>query len=386
MKKVITGNYACAYGAKASNVEVIAAYPITPQTQVVEKIAEFVSNGELKAQYIEVESEHSAMAACIGASMVGARAYTATSAQGLLLMHEMLHWAANSRLPIVMANINRALAPPWSIWSDQQDTISQRDTGWLQFYCENNQEVFDSTILAYKIGEIVSLPVMLVLDAFILSHTAEPVEIIEDVGDFLPPYNPKYKLDIDNPCSFGLLTKPEDSYYEFKYKAAIAMEESKKVIEDAGREFERRFGRYYGVVDSYRCENADALVLASGALASSCKEVIDKFRAGGTNVGLVRIRTLRPFPKEEIVKLCKDVKVLGILDRNFSFGAEGVFCTETKGALYNSGYYPPIKNYIVGLGGRDVLLNDIEFIVRDLIRVKKEGLDREIEWVGVREE
>ncbi|MDI6855781.1 MAG: pyruvate ferredoxin oxidoreductase [Candidatus Thermoplasmatota archaeon] len=383
MRKVITGNYACAYGAKASNVEVIAAYPITPQTQVVEKIAEFVSNGELKAQYIEVESEHSAMAACIGASMVGARAYTATSAQGLLLMHEMLHWAANARLPIVMANTNRALAPPWSIWSDQQDSISQRDTGWLQFYCESNQEVFDTTILAYKVAEKVSLPAMLVLDAFILSHTAEPVEIIESAHDFLSPYNPKYKLDIDNPCSFGLLTKPEGPYYEFKYKAAEAMEESKRVIIEAEREFERRFGRYYGLVVPYRCENADILMVASGAIASSCREVIDKFRAEGVDIGLARIRTLRPFPSEELVKLCKDVKVLGVLDRNFSFGAEGVFCTETKSAVYNSNYHPIIKNYIIGLGGRDVLIKDLEAIVKDLIKVKKEGLDRERKWIGL---
>lgn len=384
MKKVITGNHACAYGALASNVEVIAAYPITPQTQVVEKIASFVSNGELKAQYIEVESEHSAMTACIGASLAGARAYTATSAQGLLLMHEMLHWAANARLPIVMANINRALAPPWSIWGDQQDSISQRDTGWLQFYCENNQEVFDATILAYKVAEKVSLPAMLVLDAFILSHTAEPVELIENAGDFLPPYNPKYKLDVNKPCSFGLITKPEDWYYEFKYKAAETMDESKKVIEQAGRDFERKFGRYYGLLAPYRCENADVLLIASGALASMCKEVVDKFRSAGINLGLVRIRTLRPFPAEELVKLCKGVKALAILDRNFSFGAEGVFCSETKAALYNSGLRPIIKNYILGLGGRDVTLEELEFIAKDIIKVKKEGLDRGIEWIGLR--
>ncbi len=384
MKKVIIGNHACAYGAMASNVEVIAAYPITPQTQIVEKIAEFVSNGKLKAQYIEVESEHSAMTACIGASLVGARAYTATSAQGLLLMHEMLHWAANARLPIVMANVNRALAPPWTIWTDQQDTISQRDTGWLQFYCESNQEVFDSTILAYKVAEKVSLPAMLVLDAFILSHTAEPVEIIEDVGDFLPPYNPKYKLDIDNPCSFGLLTKPEDPYYEFKYDIAEAMEESKKVIEEAGKEFSKKFGRYYGLLAPYRCENADILLVASGTIASTCIEIIDKFRALGIGIGLVRVRTFRPFPAEELVKLCRGVKTIGVLDRNFSFGHGGVFCAELKAALYNSGFHPTIKNYILGLGGRDVTANDIEFIAKDLVKVKKEGLDKEIEWVGLK--
>jgi 2-oxoisovalerate ferredoxin oxidoreductase alpha subunit len=384
MKKVITGNYAAAYGAKASNVEVIAAYPITPQTQIIEKIAEFVSEGELQAQYLEVESEHSALAACIAASSVGARAFTATSGQGILLMHELLHWASNARLPIVMANVNRALGPPWNIWSEQQDTISQRDTGWLQFYCENNQEVFDSVILAYKIGEKVSLPVMLAFDAFVLSHIAEPVDIIEDTTDFLEPYKPKYKLDIEKPCTLGAFATPESSYYEFRYKAAEAMQASKNVIEDVGKEFQGKYGRYYGLLAPYRTENADIIIIASGAIASTCKESIDKFRSNGIEVGLLRIRALRPFPQEALLRFLEGTKVLGVLDRNISTGSSGVFYSETKAAIYNSEYRPKIKNYILGLGGRDVTTKDIEFIIKDLIRVKKEGLDKELEWIGLK--
>jgi len=268
MKKLITGNHTVSFGVKLSRAEVIAAYPITPQTEIVEKLSEMVADGSLPAKFIKVESEHSAMAACIGASATGARAFTATSSQGLALMHEMLHWASGARLPIVMTNVNRAMAPPWNVWSDQTDSLAQRDTGWLQFYCEDNQEIVDTIIQAYKISEKVMLPAMVVLDAFILSHTSEPVDIPlqKKVDKFLPPYNPKYKLDIANPHAFGGLVKP-DWYYEFRYKISRAMEDAKDLINKVGKDFGREFGRSYGLIEEYRCNKADIILVTSGTIS-----------------------------------------------------------------------------------------------------------------------
>ncbi len=250
VKKVITGNYSASYGAKVSRAEVVAAYPITPQTQIVEKLATMVSEGELNAQFIKVESEHSAMAACIAASQAGSRAYTATSSHGLLLMHEMLIWAAGARTPVVMANINRANGPPWSVWADQGDSVAQRDTGWMQFYCESNQEVLDTTIQAYKIGEArdVMLPAMVVMDAFILSHTSEPVDIPDQevVDGFLPKFDPEFRVEPEKqPYGFGSLVMP-DLYMEFRYKIAEAMDLTRERIHKVDKEFQETFGRSCG--------------------------------------------------------------------------------------------------------------------------------------------
>lgn len=386
-KKVITGNHSASYGAKSARAEVVSAYPITPQTQIVEKIAELIASGEMKAQYLKVESEHSAMASCITASAVGARTFTATSSQGLLLMHELLHWASGARLPIVMGSVNRAVAPPWTVWTDQQDTISQRDTGWMQFYCENNQEVYDAVILGYKIAENeeISLPFMFVLDAFVLSHTAEPVEIIEQekVDKFLPPFNPKVKLDVENPLTFWGLVRP-DGYYELRYKIAKAMEDAKKIIKEVGKDFGKNFGRDYSqLVVPYKTDDAEIILIVSGTIASTSKDAIDKLRKNGIKVGLGRVRVFRPFPKEELIEICKNANVIGVLDRNFSFGNEGAFFMETKSAFYSNKEKPIIKNYVLGLGGRDITVEDIENIVNDLINVKKEGLKNEIEWYGL---
>lgn len=380
MKKVITGNHAASYGAKVCRAEVVAAYPITPQTEVVERIAKFVANNEMDAEYIKVESEHSAMAACIGASASGCRAYTATSAQGLALMHEMLHWAANARLPIVMANVNRAMGPPWTVWTDQNDSLSQRDTGWLQFYCENNQEVFDATIQAYKICEKIGLPGMVVLDAFILSHTSEPVEIYDQdrIDKFLPKYNPRYKLDPSETHAFGGLTTPE-WYYELRYKIQSAMDEGLKEIESVGEEFGKTFGRKYGLIDEYRCDDIDTLIVMSGSTASTGKEVIDKLRDNGERIGLARMRGFRPFPKKEIRKLAKKVDKIIVIDRNISFGSEGIFFSEIKSALYNEDIDIPVYGFVAGLGGRDVTMKDIE----DMIK-KSDGKPKDILWWGLK--
>jgi len=385
-KKVVSGNYAAAYAAKHARVEVVAAYPITPQTSIIEKIAEFIANGEAEIQYVPVESEHSAMAACIGASAAGARAFTATSAQGLALMHEMLHWASGARLPIVMVDVNRAMAPPWSVWDDQTDSLAQRDTGWMQFYAENNQEVYDGVLMAFKVAEHrkVNLPVMVIESAFILSHTYDIVDMPpqEEIDGFLPPREPLYTLtDFDNPTAVGALATPAD-YYEFRYKIAMAMEEAKKVIREVGKEFGERFGRDYSqMIELYRTDDADFVFMGMGSLMGTVKEAVDVLRKEGYKVGAAKVRWFRPFPREELYELAKNVEGIAVLDRNFSFGQEGILFNEAKGVLYNTDAKPIMKNYIVGLGGRDLTVSDIRAIARNMKEIIERGrLDREVEW------
>ncbi len=385
--KIVTGNYSSAYGAKLANAEVVSAYPITPQTSVVEKIAEFVAEDEMDTEFVKVESEHSAMASCIAASNTGARTYTATSAQGLALMHEMLMWAARARLPIVMTNVNRAMGPPWSVWADHQDTMAQKGTGWLQFFCENNQEVLDSILMAYKIceDEDVMLPGMIVEDAFILSHTREPVEIYdqEKVDEFLPPHNPDHKIDIENPAGFGSLVMP-DWYMDFAKKLELAMDDAKEKIKETRKEFEEIFGRDPGgLIEEYKTDGVDVLMVTMGSISGTSKDVIDELRDEGYNIGLARLKTMRPFPGEEFRELTKDVNVVGILDRSYTFGRAGDAAREIKEALYGHNS-PIVKNYIVGLGGRDLVPGVIKEIMLDSIKLQDKGLDKEVEWVDLR--
>lgn len=382
MKKVITGNHAVSYGAKLSRTEVIAAYPITPQTQVVELLSEFCASGELKAKFIKVESEHSAMAACIGASIAGARAFTATSAQGLALMHELLHWAAGGRLPIVMADINRAMAPGWSVWTDQNDTLSQRDTGWMQIYCESNQEVLDSVIQGYKIAEKVSIPLMLVLDAFVLSHTSEPVDIPEQsrVDTYLPPYNPEIRIDLNNPRAFGGLLSP-DYYFEMRYLLQKDMERAVQVAKEADEEFYEIFGRKYGVVEPYKCEDAKIIIVVSSTVTGTARTVIDEMREKGKKVGLLKIRFFRPFPFDDVKSVLLNAEKVAVIDRNISYGAGGIFFQEVKSALYNEKKRPPIFGFITGLGGRDVTPEIIGEIIEHT--EKNEKPEENILWRGV---
>ncbi len=383
MKKVIMGNHAAAYGAKLARAEVVAAYPITPQTQTVEKISEMVATGEMEAEFIKVESEHSAMAACIGASSAGARAFTATSSQGLALMHELLHWAAGARLPIVMTNVNRALAPGWNIWSEQNDSLAQRDTGWMQIYCESNQEVLDTIIQSFKVSEKVLLPTMICLDGFSLSHTYEVVDIPDqdEVDAFLPGYEAEYKLDVNNPRTFGAMTAP-DWYYELRYKMHQAMMQAREVIAEVNEEFQQQFGRRYGIVDSYRCEDAETVVIASGAIASTARDVIDSLRDSGKSVGLISVRTFRPFPDQEIRSIAKNARQIGVIDRNISFGHEGIFFTETKAALYSTSNPPEMYGFIAGLGGRDVTPEDIE----EMIHLTATGQAPEVTWFKLKKD
>ena len=355
MEKVIMGNHAVSYGVKLARAQVIAAYPITPQTQIVEMLSEFCAGGLLDARFIKVESEHSAMAACIGAASAGARAFTATSSHGLALMHEMLHWAAGARLPIVMANVNRAMGPGWSIWTEQTDSLAQRDTGWLQFYCESNQEVLDNVIQAFKIAEQVLLPTMLVLDAFVLSHTEEPVDIPDQelVDQYLPPYRARYKLDPSDPHAFNALVAPP-YYMELRYKMQKAMEEAVKVARQADEEFGKVFGRRYGLVEGYRLEDAEVVLVTSATITSTARVVVDELREEGHRIGLLKVRMFRPFPVQDVREALAGASKVAVIDRNISFGHGGIFAEEVKSALYNNPHRPPVFGFVIGLGGRDV--------------------------------
>jgi pyruvate/2-oxoacid:ferredoxin oxidoreductase alpha subunit len=384
MKKVIMGNHAVSHAVMLSRAEVIAAYPITPQTQIVEELSNMCAEGRLRAKFIKVESEHSAMACCIGASAAGSRAFTATSSQGLALMHEMLHWAAGARLPIVLAEVNRALAPGWNIWADQSDSLAQRDTGWLQFYCSSNQEILDSILIAFRLAEAVSLPAMVVYDAFYLSHTYEAVDIpaAEQVDEFLPPFRPEFKLDVDNPMAFGSLTTPE-YYMEMRHKIEQATESVHMLLPDIYEDFERVFGRAYHFIEPYRCDGADFMLVTSGTVSSTARTVIDKLRAAGRNIGLLNIRMFRPFPAEILRKALRGVKKVAVLDRNISFGQGGIFAQELKAALCNEPERPHIFGFIAGLGGRDITPASIEEVIERADKL--DAPQREIEWVGLKQ-
>ncbi|MBS7636160.1 pyruvate ferredoxin oxidoreductase [Candidatus Bathyarchaeota archaeon] len=385
-----TANHIAGYAAKAARVRVVAAYPITPQTTVVEKIAEFVESGEMDAEYIRVESEHSAMAACIGAAAAGVRTFTATSAHGLALMHEALHWASGSRLPIVMAVVNRAMGAPWSIWPDFSDSLSQRDTGWIQFYCADNQEVFDTIIQAYRIceDERVFLPAMVCLEGFILSHTYMPVKIHdqEEIDAFLPPYRSGWILDVNNPFSHANLVSPE-WYMEFRYMIQEAMENAKQLIPEIDKEYGRRFGlQYGGLIDKYKCENADLIICTMGTMGSEAKIAVDNLRKEGLKVGAARIRVYRPFPVEEIRNIAEEASIIATIDRHISFGMEGFLASEIKASLYHMEDKPLLAGFIAGLGGRDVTFKTIEEIAKKSLKWMKAGrVEKETVWVDLRE-
>lgn len=381
---VITGNEAVAVGVKLARVQVISAYPITPQTTIVEKLAKMVADKEISARYIEVESEHSAMAAAMTAELAGVRSYTATSSHGLLYMHEVLHWVSGQRLPIVMSVVNRALGPPWNIWVDQTDTMNQKDTGWLQVYCESNQEALDTILMGYKIAENrnVMLPMMSMEDAFILSHTSEPVSIPEQelVDDFLPSLDLSFKIDVDNPMGYGSYSTPDGPFMELKKDMVDSMRNSRKVISETTAQFNSLFDRNYGgLIEEYQMEDADYALVASGTLASTGKYVVNELRKQGKKVGLIRIRFFRPFPDEEIVLATKNLKGLGVLDRSLSFGTGGNTYSEVLSSMYGKSDVP-IAGFVAGLGGRDVRIE--EFI--DMFSLIEKGKTGQY-WINVKE-
>jgi len=387
VKKVIVGNHAVSWGVKLARAEVVAAYPITPQTQIVEELAEMCSDGRLAARFIKVESEHSAMAACIGASAAGVRAFTATSSQGLLLMHELLHWAGLGRLPIVMADINRAVAPGWNIWTDQNDTLAQRDTGWVQLYCENNQEVLDTTIQAFKLAETLNLPVMIVLDAFFLSHTSEPVDIPEpeEIDAFLPRRETALKLDVNDPHAFGALTTPA-VYMEMRKRQQEAFEQVPEHYARIDADWASRFGRPWGAIERYRMDGAETVLVTSGTVTSTARHVVNERRALGEKVGLLKIKMFRPFPTRALREALSGIPRVAVLDRNISPGHGGIFAEELRSAMYDVADWlrPRVDGYVIGLGGRDVTPDVIgECLDRTQAGAPSTPV-REDEWVGVK--
>ena len=365
MLEITEGSHAVAEAVRLCRPQVVSAYPITPQTHIVEALADMVADGKLDADYMTVESEFSALSACLGASAAGSRVYSATTSQGLALMFEVCFNVAGMRLPIVMTIANRALGAPLSIWNDQQDSISLRDSGWLQFYAEDNQEATDLHYIAYRVAEDhkVLLPAMVCFDGFILSHTYEPVDMIsqEDADNYLPKFAPKERLDAADPISFGMYATPE-YYLEFRYETDKALKDAKSVIQAAGAEFKQMFGRdYSAMVEGYRMDDAETVIVAMGSICGTIKDTIDDLRTEGARVGLLKIRVFRPFPSDEVARALKGAKRVAVLDKNISLGAKGAVALEIKDALYSSGI--PVYDYIVGLGGRDVRKKDIREVV-----------------------
>ena len=384
MRHVLEGSHAVSEAVRLARTQVISAYPITPQTHIVEQLSEYCANGTLDARFLRVESEHSAMAALIGAASSGVRTFTATSSQGLALMHELLHWASGARLPIVMAQVNRALAPGWNIWADQTDSLAQRDTGWVQFYCENGQEVLDTTLQAFRLAEWVNLPVMVNLDAFFLSHTYEPVDVPEQksVDRFLPPYKPRFQLDLANPCAFNQLAPP-NIYMEMRHSIQMAMEEAFTFFEQMEEEFQSILGRRHGAVEAIQCDDAEVILITSGTVTSTSRQVVAGLREKGEKVGLLKIKLFRPFPVNMLRELTKSASKVAVIDRNFSFGASGIFAQEVKAALCNFPGHPPVYGYVAGLGGRDITTEVIEEIY--WLAKNSTAPENESSWVGLRE-
>ncbi|MEE9526007.1 MAG: pyruvate synthase subunit PorA [Candidatus Woesearchaeota archaeon] len=361
MKKVIEASEAVAIAAKLCKPKVMAVYPITPQTHIPERVADLVYDGEMDCELINVESEHSAMSACIGAQAAGSRTFTATASQGLALMHEVLFAASGMRLPIVMAVANRALSAPINIWNDHQDSISARDSGWMQFYVESAQEALDTTIMAYKIAENILTPAMVCLDGFTLTHVYEPCQIMDqkDVDSFLPAYKPLHKLDPKKPVSMGPIGYP-NVYMEFKLQQQEALKKSLTIIKQVQAQFLKKFGRTYGngLIEAYKTKGADTIVVAMGTICSTTKDIIDELRKKGKKVGLIKIKTFRPFPEEDIIAAAKGARALAVLDRNISLGQDGALYSEIKAALKDCKIN--VNSFIVGLGGRDVTPNTIK--------------------------
>lgn len=371
-KKVpLTGDQAVAYAMKQIEPDVVAAYPITPQTAIVMSFANYVANGQVQTEVIHVESEHSAMSACVGAAAAGARTMTATSANGLALMWEIVYIAASTRLPIVMPVVNRALSGPINIHCDHSDTMGARDSGWIQIYCENAQEVYENTVLAVRIAEHkkILLPVMVCQDGFITSHGVEGIDLLDDkkVKDFIGEYrieNPL--LDVEHPVTYGPFDL-QDYYFEHKRQQTEAMKAALTAIPEVLEEFEKTFGTKYDFIETYRLDDAEIAIIVLSSTAGTVKFVVDELRAKGIKAGLLRPRIFRPFPKEKIIDALKNVKSVAILDRSDSFSGEGgPLYSEIKAALYDSNIKPLAINYIYGLGGRDIFPADINKVFKDL--------------------
>jgi len=385
MRRVLEGSHAVSHAVDLARVQVISAYPITPQTHIVERLADLVADGVLDAKYVRVESEHSAMAAVIGAASAGARSFTASSSHGLALMHEMLHWAAGARLPIVMAEVNRAMGPGWNIWADQTDSLAQRDTGWMQVYCEDVQEVLDSILLAYRLAETVSLPMMVVLDAFFLSHTYEPVDVPEQaaVDEFLPAWQPTEILDPRDPKAFNQLASPE-YYMEFRYKMQQAMEAALRLYPELDAEYGEKFGRSYPMVQVIPAREGNRAPLAlvtTGSVTGTARVAQEELAQRGVAVDVVKLRLVRPFPQGAVRRALGEYERVAVIDRNLSFGYGGIFAQEIRGALANLEHRPVVYPFVAGLGGRDITPQTIASVVE---RAQGDAVPEDILWVDVK--
>ena len=399
--RILTGNHAAAHAFRQARVGVVSAYPITPQSPVVEKISEFINEGQLKARFLMVESEHSAAAACCAASATGSRVGTATSAHGLMLMYEMLPWASGTRLPIVINLATRSCGAPWSVWDDHSDFITIRDVGWIQFMCEDNQEIYDTNIQAFKIAEDprVYVPTIVAYDGYILSHTMMPMQLEDQakIDEFLPPLVHHINLsDISQVKGVGPVTTPDiikreegtaPGYYEFRYSLQKALENSIDVIMEVHDEYAKKFGRSYGngLFKTYKTEDADTIIFAMGSVSSQVKTIIGKLREEGLKIGLVSLRLFRPFPVKYLRDFFKDKKNVVVFDREIGYGYEGVLSYELKAALYGLKDCPFIKGFIVGLGGRDVKNEHlIDGVHRAIEQSKKGEIIYETEFLGLK--
>ncbi|MHA1361197.1 MAG: transketolase C-terminal domain-containing protein [Candidatus Freyarchaeota archaeon] len=385
----LTGNEAVAHAVKQCRPDVIAMYPITPQTQIVEELSQFHANGEIDAELIPAESEHSAMSACIGASLTGARVFTASASQGIALMYEMLFVASSFRLPIVMAVSNRALNSPLNIWNDMSDTMGVRDCGWIQIYNQNVQESYHTIIQAFKIAEDkeVQLPVMSCHDGFVISHATEGLELLEqkEIDDFLPPREAIHPIDVKNPITVGCVGIPE-YYPEIKVQQEVATQNSLKIIKKVFQDFNSRFGTNYNILSPHEMDDAEVALLAIGSLAGTAKEAVDKMRKEGKKVGIVALRVFRPFPHKELCDSLKNVKAVGVIDRNISFGSMGgALSMEVRAALYELKNRPHVMSFPTGLGGRDTRPEHFEKVTEILLEVaQKDSIEENYKVVGCR--
>ena len=382
-KKFLSGDEAFAEGIRLAKPDVISAYPITPQTIVVERLSEMVEDGSLGSEFIHVESEHSALSCAMGASAAGVRAFTATSSQGLLYMAECLTYASGGRFPIVMMNANRSTALPWNIYGDQRDSLSLLDSGWIQAYAENAQESLDLALMSYYIAENqnVSTPFMVNLDGFIVTHTYEEVDVpeVSQAEKFLPPYQTENKLDLDSPKNMAFSAGPEHNYI-FKYKEHRAMLNAVPVISEAEKKFAEIFGRKYtGLIETYLTEDAEYILVTLGSIAGLCREISDKLRGEGKKVGVVRIRYMRPFPVNELAEALKNAKAAAVLEKDISFGNEGTVYTNVNSALFRNGILIPVYNFIGGLGGRNISSADIE----NIFEAMQQGTSEKINFIGI---
>ncbi len=352
---LLNGNHAVAYGVRLAQAKVIPVYPITPQTPIVEKISEFQARGEMEVELMTAESEHSAMSACITASLTGVRVFTATASQGLMLMHEMLHYASGARTPIVMANVNRTIGSPWGFWPDQTDSLAQRDTGWIQYYCEHGQESLDTVLQAYRVAEQALLPAMVVHEAFYVSHALEAVEVPDQtIADrYLPPFDPPHRLDPEIGESWGN-TVNQDMFHRHRHDLGQAMERVPGLAREADAEYKKLTGRGYGIIEQYRCDGAKLVLATMGSMAGTAREAADQLRSAGVAVGLLKVKLFRPFPTEDVRKALQGVPKVMVLDRNFAPGTGGFLHQELKAALYGMENAPSVHGYLAGVGGTNV--------------------------------